>query len=430
MLRWALEHDGPVAIRYAKAAAEAIARTALPVELGKAEVIGQGKDGCLIACGSMLIPCAEAAKRLAAEGVDLGVINARFVKPLDGGTILATVADMPLVVTVEEGVLMGGFGSTVLEAAADTGLNTIHIHRLGIPDRFIEHGPRTELLADLGLDAAGIVRSCQQWLGGARARPPPAESWRDSDDQLPVYLLTQRCKCGTIITTGLGSQIAFADRWLRREVVMPNAFSAKLKELRINTGLSLREFCLRNGLDPGNYSKLERGHFPPPESHALLEKYAMALGLAPGTSAWLELFDLAAAERGRIPADIMSDEALVAKLPVLFRTMRNSAVAGATRPTDRAGSPELMDGFQSALFRYGDLRRYAEKFLAQYHPGRKVPVPIEEIIDVRLGIDIVPMPGLGNFDTVAYLSPDLAEIRVQRIRLQASSQPLPIQSGA
>ena len=71
-----------------------------------------------------------------------------------------------------------------------------------------------------------------------------------------------------------------------------------------------------------------------------------------------------------------------------------------------------MDGFQSALFRYGDLRRYAEKFLAQYHPGRKVPVPIEEIIDVRLGIDIVPMPGLGNFDTVAYLSPDLAEIRV------------------
>ncbi len=175
MLRWALEHDGPVAIRYAKAAAEAIARTALPVELGKAEVIGQGKDGCLIACGSMLIPCAEAAKRLAAEGADLGVINARFVKPLDGGTILATVADMPLVVTVEEGVLMGGFGSTVLEAAADTGLNTIHIHRLGIPDRFIEHGPRTELLADLGLDAAGIVRSCQQWLGG---RPRKAAAGR------------------------------------------------------------------------------------------------------------------------------------------------------------------------------------------------------------------------------------------------------------
>jgi 1-deoxy-D-xylulose-5-phosphate synthase len=164
-VRWALAHDGPVAIRYAKAAAEAIARPALPVELGKAEVIGHGEDGCLIACGSMLIPCAEAAKRLAAEGVELGVINARFVKPLDTATILAAVANMPLVVTVEEGVLMGGFGSTVLEAAADAGLDTSPIHRLGIPDRFIEHGPRADLLADLGLDAAGIARSCRQWLG-------------------------------------------------------------------------------------------------------------------------------------------------------------------------------------------------------------------------------------------------------------------------
>jgi 1-deoxy-D-xylulose-5-phosphate synthase len=165
MIRWALEHNGPVAVRYAKAAAEAIARTALPVELGKAEVIGFGEDGCFIACGSMLIPCAEAAKRLAAEGVDFGVINARFVKPLDAATILAAVADTPLAVTVEEGVLMGGFGSTVLEAAADAGLDTSHLHRLGIPDRFIEHGPRSDLLADLGLDAAGIVRSCREWLG-------------------------------------------------------------------------------------------------------------------------------------------------------------------------------------------------------------------------------------------------------------------------
>ena len=121
-------------------------------------------------------PLREAAKRLAAEGAELGVINARFVKPLDAATILAAVADTPLVVTVEEGVLMGGFGSTVLEAAADTGLDASHLHRLGIPDRFIEHGPRPELLADLGLDAAGIVRSCQQWLGGRRAKPPPAAS--------------------------------------------------------------------------------------------------------------------------------------------------------------------------------------------------------------------------------------------------------------
>jgi 1-deoxy-D-xylulose-5-phosphate synthase len=164
MIDWALEHDGPTAVRYPRATADAVARSSLPVELGKAEVVRRGEDGCLLACGSMLIPCVDAARRLAAEGVDFGVINARFVKPLDGEALLAAVGRSPLVVTVEEGVLMGGFGSAVLEAAADAGLAASHVHRLGIPDRFIEHGPRAELLADLGLDEAGIADSCRQWL--------------------------------------------------------------------------------------------------------------------------------------------------------------------------------------------------------------------------------------------------------------------------
>ena len=108
---------------------------------------------------------------------------------------------------------------------------------------------------------------------------------------------------------------------------MATKFSVKLKELRVSAGLTLREFCLRNKIDPGNYSKLERGHFPPPESHDLLEKYATALGLKPGSDNWLELFDLAAAERGRIPEDLMSDEKIVDKLPVLFRTMRGTPLS-------------------------------------------------------------------------------------------------------
>jgi 1-deoxy-D-xylulose-5-phosphate synthase len=70
-----------------------------------------------------------------------------------------------LVVTVEEGALMGGFGSAVLEAAADAGLDAGRVRRLGIPDTFVEHGGRQELLADLGLDVAGIVRTCRQWVG-------------------------------------------------------------------------------------------------------------------------------------------------------------------------------------------------------------------------------------------------------------------------
>ena len=79
------------------------------------------------------------------------MINARFVKPLDCQTILRAVRECPLVVTVEEGALMGGFGSAVLEAATDAGLDTSRVHRLGIPDQFIEHGDRAELLAGLGL---------------------------------------------------------------------------------------------------------------------------------------------------------------------------------------------------------------------------------------------------------------------------------------
>ena len=108
---------------------------------------------------------------------------------------------------------------------------------------------------------------------------------------------------------------------------MKSKFSIKLKELRVEMGMTLREFCLQNQIDPGNYSKLERGLFPPPEKHDLLAKYATALGLREGSDEWLELFDLAAAERGRIPQDIMTDEELVDKLPVLFRTMRGTPLS-------------------------------------------------------------------------------------------------------
>ena len=94
------------------------------------------------------------------EGIHVGVINARFVKPLDTETVLRCVRDCGFVVTVEEAALMGGFGSAVLETAADAGLDTSRVTRLGIPDKFIEHGERGELLADLGLDAAGIAATC------------------------------------------------------------------------------------------------------------------------------------------------------------------------------------------------------------------------------------------------------------------------------
>jgi transcriptional regulator with XRE-family HTH domain len=107
----------------------------------------------------------------------------------------------------------------------------------------------------------------------------------------------------------------------------PNAFSKLLRRLRVDQGMTLREFCLKNGFDPGNYSRLERGLYPPPESHECLEKYACALGLVPGSDTWLEFFDVAAAERGRIPDDLMSDAEVVEKLPVLFRTIRGTPLS-------------------------------------------------------------------------------------------------------
>jgi 1-deoxy-D-xylulose-5-phosphate synthase len=162
MLKFALAHPGPAALRYPKANLEKVERGVSPIELGQAEVFDWGDDGVLIAYGSLFPTCVQAAERLREEGVHVGVINARFAKPLDTTTILKAVEELPQVVTVEEGTLEGGFGSAVLEAANAAGLDTRRIVRLGIPDRFVEHGERAELLADLGLDVNGICAAVRR----------------------------------------------------------------------------------------------------------------------------------------------------------------------------------------------------------------------------------------------------------------------------
>jgi 1-deoxy-D-xylulose-5-phosphate synthase len=159
MLDFALGHAGPVSIRYPKTAAETVQREVEPVRLGQAEVLDWGRDGMLIAFGSLLGNCVKAAARLKNEGLDVGVINARFAKPIDRETILRAVAESGFVVAVEEGALLGGFGSAVLETANAAGLRTDHIRRLGLPDEYVEHADRNEQLRDLGLDADGIVRA-------------------------------------------------------------------------------------------------------------------------------------------------------------------------------------------------------------------------------------------------------------------------------
>jgi transcriptional regulator with XRE-family HTH domain len=103
-------------------------------------------------------------------------------------------------------------------------------------------------------------------------------------------------------------------------------FGEFFKQRRIVLGLTLREFCRRNGLDPGNISRLERGLLPPPQGRETLEHYARLLKLKKGSDEWYTFFDLAAAENGRIPAEILEDKEVLEKLPILFRTLRGQKV--------------------------------------------------------------------------------------------------------
>jgi len=164
MLDWALTQNGPVAIRYPKAVVERHAGERSPIELGRAEILVEGHDGLIVACGTLLGDALEAAAHLRDEGLEVGVVNARFVKPLDA-RLPAWIEAAPWVVTIEENALQTGFGSAVLEAVNDAGVHSGPLKRLGIPDRFVEHGERGELLADLGLDAAGIAAACRHLAG-------------------------------------------------------------------------------------------------------------------------------------------------------------------------------------------------------------------------------------------------------------------------
>ena len=164
MLDFALRHDGPTAIRYPKATAETRRPRAGADRAGHGRSrSSRGATATIVACGTLLPACVEAADAAAGRGAR----RRRDQRPIRQAARhrddpARRFAQCPFVVTVEEGALMGGFGSAVLEAASDAGLDTSRVRRLGIPDRFIEHGERGELLADLGLDAAGIARACRQ----------------------------------------------------------------------------------------------------------------------------------------------------------------------------------------------------------------------------------------------------------------------------
>jgi len=158
MLKTAVECGRPVAIRYPRGEGCGVPLDPEPtcLEVGKAEILREGKDVAIIAVGSTVHPSMEAAEELKKKGIDAAVVNSRFVKPLDRELLCRVASSVKKILTVEENVLMGGFGSAVLELFEDEGLYDVRVKRLGIPDEFVEQGTQAELRKKYGIDRDGI----------------------------------------------------------------------------------------------------------------------------------------------------------------------------------------------------------------------------------------------------------------------------------
>ena len=169
MLFTALNHAGPVAIRYPRGCGLGVPLDpeyrVLP--FGESELLKEGKDLTLMALGSMVQPSLEAASEMEKEGLSATVINGRFVKPLDKRLVEYT-RTTGRVLVVEENIRQGGFGSAVLELFSDAGLKGVTVRRLGLPDSFVEHGPAEVLREKCGLDKAGIMREARALLAADR----------------------------------------------------------------------------------------------------------------------------------------------------------------------------------------------------------------------------------------------------------------------
>jgi 1-deoxy-D-xylulose-5-phosphate synthase len=176
MLYTAVQHvaegRGPIALRYPRGAGVGVPleREWRRLPLGRGELRREGHDLGILAIGNAVPAAVEAAERLAERGVSCAVVNARFVKPLDEELILRVADSVGALVTVEEHVLAGGFGSAVLELLAAHG-RRVPVERLGVPDLFVEHGKQAAMRALFDIDAAGIARRALEAFPGLARTP-------------------------------------------------------------------------------------------------------------------------------------------------------------------------------------------------------------------------------------------------------------------
>ncbi len=168
--------DGPIALRFPRGNGLGVHmdKRLHRLPIGKGEIVREGKDVVFFAIGAMVETSNRAAEILAGNGIDACVVNARFVKPLDHGLIDEVLSDEPALITVEENVVMGGFGSGVNEYLVSQGYDVSRIRNLGIPDQFIEHGTRDALLTEIGLTPEAMAQTAVSMLEHEKRMYKPA----------------------------------------------------------------------------------------------------------------------------------------------------------------------------------------------------------------------------------------------------------------
>ena len=165
MLYSAYLYEKPAVVRYPRGEARGVVmdETFKEIPLGTWERLKDGKDIAIVACGNTVYPALSAALKLEGEGIRCCVVNSRFIKPMDREMLISLASEVPRILTVEENVLIGGFGSGVMEIFSEEGI-TIPLKRLGIPDTFLSHGSQSNLRKSIGIDEEGIKQFIQQWL--------------------------------------------------------------------------------------------------------------------------------------------------------------------------------------------------------------------------------------------------------------------------
>lgn len=165
---------GPITVRFSRGKADPGLNLEEPLRelpIGKGEMLRAGRDACLIGIGNMVVNAVKAAELLAADGIEVGVMNARFVKPLDAELIGRVAAEYPLLVTIEDHARMGGFGSAVNEALADMNADK-HALVLGVPDVFVSHGSPDILLHECGLSPEAIAKTVRERIRRSESPAP------------------------------------------------------------------------------------------------------------------------------------------------------------------------------------------------------------------------------------------------------------------